>query len=257
MRNFIIDTAYQAGFILRSQFGKVLKRKRKDDFGDFVTPADYAAERIIINRIAKKFPKDNILSEEAGEITSLKSAETTWIIDPLDGTKNFASGIPLFGTTIARKYKEEIVEAVIYNPMQDELFYAKKGKGAFLNGKRVRASQKKEAKHLMCGVSNVSARTNTRYYNRLKEIFYGLASGFRVYGSAVIDLSFVACGRMDAYILAGAFPWDIAAGGLIIQEAGGVITKLNGDKWEPMANNQQVLFSGNKILHKKILKIIK
>ncbi|MFA6027907.1 MAG: inositol monophosphatase family protein [Patescibacteria group bacterium] len=257
MRNFLIDTANQAGLKLRSFFGKAIKRYSKDDFGDFVTTADYAAEKIILASIEKKFPHDNILSEEAGEINISADSEYTWIVDPLDGTKNFASGIPLFGTTIARMRKNEIVEAVIFNPMQNEMFYAKKGHGAFLNGRRIHASQKKETEHLMSGVGNVRSRTDNKCYDNIRCAFYKISSGFRVYGSAVIDLSYTACGRMDAFVLGGPYPWDIAAGGLIIQEAGGIITAVNGDKWDPMANKQEILVSGNKILHKKLLKIIK
>lgn len=254
MHNFLTTIAKKAGLCLQQYYQRGVQAKKKDNFGDIVTAADYAAEKMIIQAISKKFPHYNILSEEAGYLK--KNSDYTFIVDPLDGTKNFANHVPLFGTTIALAYQGTIMEGVIFDPIHKELFYAKKKYGAYLNNKKIKTSPKKEIKHLMGGVANVRTRTDNQFYNNLRQEFYNHSSSFKILGSAVVDLSYVACARLDMYIMGGVYPWDVAAGGLIIQEAGGIISTVSGKKWEPLNMKQEILVSANKTLHQKILKII-
>lgn len=255
MQKFLETVAKKAGLCLSHYYNAGVKKQNKGKFGDVVTIADYAAEKIIISAIEKKFPQYNILSEEAGYLK--KESDYTFIIDPLDGTKNFANHVPLFGTTIALAHKGIITHGIIFDPIHNELFYAQKGRGAFLNKKKIKTSAKKELKHLTGGVANVRSRTNINFYNNLRNKIYNYSSSFKILGSAIVDLNYVASGKLDMYVMGGVYPWDVAAGGLLILEAGGIISTVKGEKWDPLYSNQEILVSGNKILHRKILKIIK
>lgn len=254
MRNFLINIAYKAGTSLKHDFKKPLVKYIKDDFGDIVTNADYAAEKIIISAIKRHFPQYNILSEEAGYFNN--NSPYTIIVDPLDGTKNYAKNIALFGTTIALVYKGQVLEGVIYDPIHEEMFYAKKNKGAFLNNKKIKTSSKKTIRDFIGGVANVKSKTDIKYYDRLKNKFYAQSAGWRVLGSAVLDLSWLAKGCMDIFILGGVCPWDVAAGGLLIEEAGGIMRKINNKKWQPLEARQEIIAAANKQIYHQALKII-
>jgi len=254
MKNFLIHTAYQAGKSLKHNFRQLLTKHFKDEYGDIVTSADYEAEKIIISAAKKYYPQYNILSEEAGYFNN--GSPYTIIIDPLDGTKNYAKNISLFGTTIALIHKNQVLEGVIYDPIHDEMFYAKKNKGAFLNNKKIKTSSKKIIKDFIGGVANVKSKTDIKYYDKLKNKFYKYSAGWRILGSAVLDLSWVANGRMDLFILSGVCPWDVAAGGLLIEEAGGIIKQINGKKWQPLEERQEIIVAANKSIYNEALKII-
>jgi myo-inositol-1(or 4)-monophosphatase len=254
MRDFLIKTALKAGKSLKHNFRQTLIKQKKDEYGDIVTNADFEAEKIIIDAIKKNYPKYNILSEEAGYFNN--NSAYTLIVDPLDGTKNFARNIVLFGTTIALAHKNKIIEGIIYDPVHNELFYAKKGKGAFLNNKRIKVSNKNTLENFIGGVANVRSKTDSAFYNRLKNKFYKQSGGWRILGSAVLDLAWLAAGRMDLFILGGVCPWDVAAGGLLIEEAGGIITQIDGKKWEPLQERQEIIACCSKKMYKNILKTI-
>lgn len=249
-----MQTAYQAGQSLKHDFKKPITKHAKDEFGDIVTNADYQAEKIIISAVKKHYPKYNILSEEAGYFDN--NSSHTVIIDPLDGTKNFARNIPLFGTTIALAYHNEVIEGVIYDPVREEMFYAKKNRGAILNNKKIQTSVKKKLQDFIGGVANVRSKTNNSYYNNLKNKFYGYSAGWRILGTAVLDLSWVADGRMDLFILGGVCPWDTAAGGLLLEEAGGIMRKIDGGKWEPLQERQEIIAAANKKIYQEALKLL-
>ena len=253
-QDFLEDTIRKAGRSLKHNFGKTLTQKEKSGKGDFVTEADLESEKIIINAIEKNFPKHNILSEEAGELR--QGSEYTWIIDPLDGTRNFTFGIPNFGVTIALAKKKEIILGSIYDPIHNQLLLAKKDGGAHLNKKKIHVSDENELLDAALGIDSVKRRTNNNFYAQARMKFSKYTSWLYFINSAVIDMALVANGKTDACIIAGAWPWDVAAGGLIIQEAGGKITDINGKKWQPFNPLQEILAS-NKKLHNKILKIIK
>jgi len=255
MKNFLIHTAYQAGKSLKHNFRHLLTKQAKDEYGNIVTSADFAAEKIIISAAKKYYPQYNILSEEAGYFNN--NSPYTIIIDPLDGTKNFAKNIPLFGTTIALAYKEQVMEGVIYDPIHKEMFYAKKNKGAFLNNKKIKTSTKKNLENFTGGVTNVRSKTNKTSYDYLRNKFYGFSGGWKALGTAVLDLSWVADGCMDLFILGGVCPWDVAAGGLLVQEAGGIIRQIDGKKWSPMQERQEIIAAANKSIYNEALKLLK
>ena len=253
-QEFIIKTAYKAGDILRQTFGQTLKTKTKSVKGDIVTEVDLMSEAYIILQITKKFPEHNILSEEKGSKNN--KSEYTWIIDPLDGTRNYSLGIPMFGVTIALAHKNEIVLGVIFDPIHDELYFTQKGKGAYLNGNKIRVNNEKEIEDMVYGIGGPRQRINIKKYSKWMKELAMHSTYIRTVGSAVQELSMVGIGRSEASILGGCWPWDVAAGGLLIQEAGGKITKIDGKKWDPLLDNQEILATNSKV-HNKILKLIK
>lgn len=251
---FLEDIIGKAGRSLKRDFGKALPQKEKSGKGDFVTEADLRSEKIIISAIEKNFPRHNILAEEAGELD--QGSESTWIIDPLDGTRNYDRGIPIWGVAIALARKREIVLGAVYDPVHNELFLAKKGQGARLNGQKINVSDENEADDMMYGIGLVRHRISIDEYKRIDARALDRSSYRHVWGSAVKDLSDVATGRLDMFILAGCYPWDVAAAGLLIEEAGGKITDIRGRKWDPFHPLQEVVASNGKI-HDEVLKIIK
>ncbi|MBU0732297.1 inositol monophosphatase [Patescibacteria group bacterium] len=251
---FLEDTIRKAGRSLKKNFGKTLSQKTKSGKGDFVTEADLQSEKIIINAIEKNFPEANILAEEAGELR--QDSDYTWIIDPLDGTRNFVNGIPIFGVTIALARKKEIILGSIYIPVHDKFYLAQKGKGAYLNGERIHVSSENELEDAALGIDSVRSRTDNDFYAQVRRKFSEYSSWLYNINSAVNDLVLVASGKSDACVVAGAWPWDIAAGGLILQEAGGKITNIQGKRWQPFNPLQEVLVSNGKI-HNKLLKILR
>lgn len=255
MQSFIQSLALAAGSSLRKNFGHITKGKIKSYKGDILTKADLESEKIIINKIQKKYPQHNILAEESGEYNN--NSDYTWIIDPLDGTRNFALGMPLFCVLIAKVYKQEIIESVVYDPIRNEMFYAKKNKGAYLNNKKIKVNKETDLSHMITGVGNVPHRTSRKKYSNWRKKISQHTTYWRNLGSAGLDFAYVACGRIDSFIIGGAYPWDYAASCFIIQQAGGVVTQVDGKKWQPLQDNQELIVSSSKKLHNKILKIIK
>ena len=231
MLNFAIQTARDAGAILADRLGRALQVSNKGEI-DLVTEADLASEKLIIERIKSHYPRHAILAEESGatdgiELTPGKS-EWKWIIDPLDGTTNYAHGYPCFCVSIALERNGAIEVGVIYDPTRDEMFAAERGQGATLNSRRLRVSTVAELNDAMLCTGfpyNVRERPN---FARDFSNFTMEAQAVRRDGSAAIDLAYIACGRFDGFWEDGLNAWDVAAGVLLIEEAGGRVTDFTG-----------------------------
>jgi myo-inositol-1(or 4)-monophosphatase len=229
--NFAIQTARDAGAILSDGLGRALVSNKGDI--DLVTEADLASEKLIIERIKSHYPRHAILAEESGATDGIEMAsgksEWKWIIDPLDGTTNYAHGYPCFCVSIALERAGAIEVAVIYDPNRDELFAAERGQGATLNDRRMRVSKVDDLNRAMLCTGfpyNVRERPN---FAREFANFTMAAQAVRRDGSAAIDLAYLACGRFDGFWEDGLNPWDVAAGVLLIEEAGGLVTDFNGE----------------------------
>ncbi|PXZ08363.1 inositol-1-monophosphatase [Gilliamella apicola] len=204
---------------------------------DFATNADRAAEALIIETIKKAYPDHTIIAEESG-LAKGNDADTQWIIDPIDGTTNFIKNIPHFAVSIAARVKGKTEVAVVYNPMSNELFTAARGKGAQLNGYRIRVSNAKDLEgSVLATAFPFKAKQHSNCYFAVLQKLFTKCGDFRRSGSAALDLAYVASGRLDGFFEIGLKPWDIAAGELILREAGGVVTDFAG------GNNYMV--SGN------------
>lgn len=225
-----IRAAKQAGAVQLASLGKIQEIKFKGEI-NLVTEIDKRCEEMIIAAISAGFPDHDILAEEGGG--ERKDSPYKWIIDPLDGTTNYAHAYPLFCVSIALEYKGEIVVGVVYDPNRDELFVAEKGAGASLNGKRISVSY-------TLGLAQALIATGFAYNVRTAESnnldhFKDLlvrAQAVRRDGVAAIDLCYVACGRYDGFWELNLFPWDVAAGFLMIQEAGGRVSAFNGKPFD-------------------------
>ena len=230
MINFAIQTARDAGSILVDRLGRALQVSNKGDI-DLVTEADLASEKLIIERIKSHYPRHAILAEESGASEFVAgTGEWKWIIDPLDGTTNYAHGYPCFCVSIGLEHAGTLEIAAIYDPMRDEMFAAERGQGATLNGRRMRVSEVDDLNSAMLCTGfpyNVRERPN---FERDFANFTMEAQAVRRDGSAAIDLAYVACGRFDGFWEDGLNAWDVAAGVLLIEEAGGMVTNFEGGK---------------------------
>jgi myo-inositol-1(or 4)-monophosphatase len=217
----IINRAALAGGNLQ------VKSKRANDF---VTEVDRGAEAAIIEIVQKSYPDHGILGEESGLIDSAKH-EYRWIIDPLDGTTNFIHGFPQYCVSIGVERGGALTHAVVYDPTRDELFTASKGGGAFLNDRRIRVSKCTRLGDALVG-TGFPFKELTRVDLYIKQLRHLMekSSGVRRAGAAALDLAYVACGRLDGFWELGLSPWDIAAGALLIQEAGGLVGDLDGEQ---------------------------
>lgn len=219
-----------AGACLRAFFGRDLQIRHKGEV-DLVTEADEAAERLLVTKIETDFPGDGVLTEEGRNRRT--DDPFRWIIDPLDGTTNFAHGLPHFATSIALEAAGEVVAGAIYDPIKDEFFSAEKGAGAFLNGRPIHLVQRSSLETCLC-VSGFPYDRRRRLPELLGRVERALAhgQGFRRLGAASLDLAYIACGRLDVYWEDALHPWDVAAGVLLVREAGGVVTNLRGGTFE-------------------------
>jgi len=195
---------------------------------DFVTEVDRAAEKAIIDVLRDAFPGHGILAEESGE--SGQESEYNWIIDPLDGTTNFIHGFPQYAVSIAQTKNGVLEHAVIYDPNNNEMFTASRGSGAFLNDRRIRVSRRTRLNEALIGTGFPFRQFDhvDAYLAMFKELTQKTA-GIRRPGAAALDLAYVACGRLDGFWEMGLSPWDMAAGVLLIQEAGGLVSDLSGE----------------------------
>ena len=211
--NIMIKCAEKASRALIRDFGEVekLQVSRKGP-ADFVTNADLKAEKIIIEELKKARPNYSIISEESG-VESNKDSDNTWIIDPIDGTMNFLHGIPHFAISIALKSKNEIVSGLIFDPIKDEMFYAEKDGGAFFNNHRMKVSKKNELNNCLFVTGG--------------KIKQELDLPYRKSGCAALDMAYVAAGRYDGYFQHDLNLWDIAAGIILVKEAGGILNEIN------------------------------
>tara|TARA_B100001989_G_scaffold1269_1_gene856 strand:+ start:240 stop:950 length:711 start_codon:yes stop_codon:yes gene_type:complete len=231
----MIKACEKASKILIRDFGELenLQVSKKGP-KDFVTNSDKKTEKVLINELTKNKKKYSILSEEIGFIKN-DDNDYVWVIDPIDGTTNFLHGIPHFCISIGLKFKDEIISGIIFDPIKNEIFYAEKNQGAFFNNHRIRVSKRKNLDECLFA-------TNKN----------GLSSAdlnARIFGSAALDLAYVASGRIDGYFQNGLNLWDIAAGTLIVKEAGGIVNNYDLEK----TNNIKVVAS-SEIINEKMLK---
>jgi myo-inositol-1(or 4)-monophosphatase len=211
--NIMIKAAEKASRALIRDFGEIEKLQVSiKGPTDFVSNADLKAEKIIIEELKKARPEYSIISEEDGS-ESNKDKKSTWIIDPIDGTTNFLHGVPHFAISIALKFENEIISGLIYDPIKDEMFYAEKNNGSFFNNQRIRVSKKKE-------INVCLFATGGKYKNEID-------LPIRRSGSAALDLAYVAAGRYDGYFQNELNLWDVAAGIIILKEAGGLINEID------------------------------
>ena len=228
MLNIAVKAARRAGAIINraSQDIGTLTVKSKN-YNDFVSEVDVAAERVIIDTLKDAYPDHGFLGEESG--SSEHQSDFIWIIDPLDGTTNFLHNFPQYCVSIALQHKGEITQAVIYEPNRNDLYTATKGRGAFLNDKRIRVSKSDKLQQSLIGTG--FPFRDFKHLDTYLAMFKSMlqkTSGIRRPGSAALDLAYVANGSLDAFWEIGLSPWDIAAGALLVQEAGGIISNLNG-----------------------------
>lgn len=251
-----MESARKAGKIQIKNLGKLKSISFKDVKGknDIVTKIDTECEDLIISKLRERFPRHSILAEEGGNHNNSDS-QYKWIVDPLDGTMNYSNDYPFFCISIALEYKDEVVLGIIYDPVRDEMFSAEKGKGAKLNDKRVFVSKtdKIEASFVVCGTFYYhNEKLKEKHFSILKRINEKVR-GIRRDGSAALDLCYVACGRYDAFWECGLKAWDVAAGSLIVEEAGGKITKYSGSEFSIY---EQELLASNSLVHNNLIELI-
>ena len=240
--------ALTAGEILMDNFGKARELEKKAD-GSLVTNVDIEVDRKIVGLIRDKFPEHSILTEETPEISG--SSEYRWIIDPLDGTHNYLYGIDVFGVSICVTHLDKPVIGIIYLPATKQLYYCEKGRGAYLNGKRIKVSRRKLKD--ACIAHNSSFRRDSK---RMLEGFRRLIPSvfnIRMLGSCVADLARVADGKVDADIEYNVKPWDIYGGALIVEEAGGRVTDFSGKPWYL---SRGPYIASNGLIHDELQKLL-
>lgn len=245
--------ARQAGQILYNGYEKDHQVDYKGVI-DLVTEIDHQSEDFIIGEIQRQFPGHHILAEESGALDG--HGEHLWLIDPLDGTVNYAHGVPVFCVSIGYAYKKQVILGAVYDPLRDELFTAERGKGSWLNGRSLKASKVEELQRslLVTGFPYDTwnaPRNNFDYFTKLGK----MTQGVRRLGSAALDLCYVAAGRFEGYWELAVKPWDVAAAGLVAEEAGARVTNIDGDA-DYISPPQSVL-AANPILYSKLLAELK
>jgi myo-inositol-1(or 4)-monophosphatase len=253
LRGVLMEAAKEAGKIILEYFDGAFKIDHKDGINNLVTEVDKLAEDKIIKVIRATFPSHSIISEEVGEL--IKDSDYQWIIDPIDGTVNFAHGIPICCVSIGLMHKDNMLMGAVYNPMMNEFFFAEKGKGATLNGSPIQVSGKTNFKtaFLVTGFPYnwpESAEHPIKVFERM--ILEGLP--VRRLGSAAIDLCWVACGRFDGFWEYNLQAWDVAAGYLMVKEAGGMVTNFEGEDCT-VFEKQTLATNGH--IHEAMVSVIK
>jgi myo-inositol-1(or 4)-monophosphatase len=254
MLNFAIETAREAGQILLEKFGRKINISMKGDI-NLVTEADLASEKLIIERINTHYPKHSILAEESGASVAVVDGDRRWkwIIDPLDGTTNYAHGYPCFCVTIALEHDGEIVVGATFDPTRNEMFSAEKGSGAFLNNRQIRVSETEELGNALIVTGfPYDFKKRERFAHHLTE-FLLRSRGVRRDGSAAIDMAYVACGRFDGFWEEGLNPWDVAAGKLLIEEAGGRVSYYDDS---PFSIYSPPICASNGTIHREMLEVL-
>mgnify|MGYP001246726984 FL=1 len=252
--NLITKACMKASRSLIRDFGEIenLQVSTKGP-GDFVTSADKRTEKILIDELQKAHPEFGIITEEAGVINK-SNIKNRWIIDPIDGTMNFLNGIPQFAISIAYEEDSEIKCGVIFNPITNEMFSAEKGNGAYLNNSRIRVSKKNKIDDalLVTGGPKQSSKIKNKIFSEYINISMNV-SNVRKFGSAALDMAYVACGRFDGYWQRELNYWDIAAGIIILKEAGGFVDFFDEDPKSPLKKN---ILATNSIIHEELRDLI-
>jgi myo-inositol-1(or 4)-monophosphatase len=253
--NFAIQTARDAGRILAERFGRKIEISNKSEI-DLVTESDLASERLIIERIKTYYPRHAILAEESGAsepANGEKRSDWRWIIDPLDGTTNYAHGYPTFCVSIGLECQGRLELGVVYDPIRDEVFSAERGQGAALNGRRIRVSPTPSlASALLCTGFPYDVRERSEFARHFTN-FIMVAQAVRRDGAAALDLAYVAAGRFDGFWEEGLKPWDVAAGVLMIEEAGGRVSNYaNG----PFDIFTPPILASNGLIHEEMMQVL-
>ena len=231
MLNTAVKAARSAGSIInRASLDLDMIRVTTKSANDFVTEVDHKAEAIIIETLLGAYPGHGILAEESGRAHGAKDSEYVWIIDPLDGTTNFIHGFPVYAVSIALAFRGQVQQAVVYDPTRNDLYYASKGRGAFLNDRRLRVSKRIRLADCLIGTGFPFRKGDDfKHYLQMFELVMQSCAGLRRPGSAALDLCHVAAGCTDGFFETGLSPWDIAAGSLLVTEAGGLIGNFTGE----------------------------
>lgn len=249
-----VDAALIAGKILRNGFGTTFAIENKEGINNLVTEYDNLSEKAIIDYILKHYPDHIILAEESGFTGKRNAGKICWVIDPLDGTVNFAHNLPIFSVSIAAELDGEILCGVIYHPLLNELFVGIKGKGAWLNDKPIHVSRNSDVmKSLLVTGFPYNVSKNPCHCIDLFVSVISQGIPIRRLGSAALDLAYVACGRFEGFWEIDLKPWDVAAGVLIIEEAGGKVTQFNNSKY--WIENQTMLAT-NGLVHNQLSEML-
>jgi myo-inositol-1(or 4)-monophosphatase len=243
------DIAREAGALLAHYFERRVAFELKGEF-DLVTEADRASEKLVIERLRSHFPSHAIVAEEGGGHSG--SSDFRWYVDPLDGTTNFAHSFPMFNVTLALEQAGEVIAGVVFDPVRQEMFAGERGSGAYLNNRRIRVSNVRRLEDSLVCTGFPSRRrhlsVNIHFYHQLAMSTHGV----RRTGSAALDLAYVACGRLDAFWEFGLNPWDMAAGRLLVAEAGGLYSDMQGGAHQL---SRPHLLADNGGLHTQLLEI--
>jgi len=252
IKSFAVDLARNAGALLKKKFNKTHKIQFKGDI-NLVTEADKMSENLIIKSIRRAFPDHGILSEESPAVAG--SGKIRWIVDPLDGTTNYAHGYPVFCVSIALENDGNVVLGVIYDPMREELFSTVRGKGVYLNGKKLSVSSIRDISRSLLATGfpydiRESRENNLDYFSRMAVNVQAI----RRAGAAALDLAYLAAGRFDGFWELKLQPWDTAAASLMVEEAGGMISDIKGDRWHLQSAN---ILASNGLIHEQMIDILK
>ncbi|MCG6858828.1 MAG: inositol monophosphatase [Salaquimonas sp.] len=252
--NVMVAAAMKAGRGLSRDFGEVqnLQVSMKGP-GDFVSSADRRAEDVIRTELQRARPDYGLLMEESGTIEG-RDKQHRWIVDPLDGTTNFLHGIPIFAISIALEREGQIVAGVIYNPAMDELYTAERGQGAFLNDRRLRVAGRRELSQCVIGtgIPHLGRGNHGKFLEEMRLVMREV-SGIRRMGAAALDLAYIAAGRLDGFWEQNLSAWDIAAGILMVREAGGYVSDLTGGA--TMLESGQIC-AGNETVHRTLIDLL-
>jgi myo-inositol-1(or 4)-monophosphatase len=251
MIEFAIRVAQDAGRLLRDRLGTRIDIGHKGAI-NIVTDVDLASERLIRDAIATHHPRHEVLAEEGG--LSEGHSDYRWIVDPLDGTTNYAHGYPVFAVSIALEYKGDVIIGVVYDPMRDEIFTAERGSGAWLNNRRIRVSDTSDLTQSLLSTGfpydiRTSSLTNLDHWAN----FAMNAQALRRDGSAALNLCYVACGRFDGFWELNLSPWDTAAGALMVEEAGGRVTDFSGQSF---SNYGPQVLASNGLIHQRMTEVL-
>ena len=248
----IIQISKEAGELIRNAFGKAHSIEFKTNELNLVTETDKASEKLITDFIKKKYPSHGILAEEGSDLNN--SAEYLWVVDPLDGTTNFAHGLPIFAVSIGLQKKRETIAGVVYDMMRDVVYSAEKSSSSFENGSRISVNKNSNLGHsvLVTGFPYDIRENPDKAFERFIE-FLKHARGIRRLGSAAIDFCYVANGVFDGFWEVSLHPWDICAGKLIVEEAGGLVTDFDGNEID--INSKRILAT-NGVIHQKMIDVM-
>ena len=255
MLDFAIQTARDAGRLLAERFGRKIEITNKSEL-DLVTESDLASEHLIIEHVKTYYPRHSILAEESGASNPHDGDSQNgwrWIIDPLDGTTNYAHGYPCFCVSIGLEHNGELQVGVVYDPVRDEMFAAERGRGASLNGRRITVSRTMNlSAALLCTGFPYDVRQRNEFARHFAS-FIMHAQGVRRDGAAALDLAYVAAGRFDGFWEEGLKPWDVAAGALIVAEAGGRISNYHG---EALDIHTPPVIASNGLIHEQMMNVL-